>query len=156
TSINFNFRDELELHVSRFARLFLGVDSQLGDLDNDVRAPPIPTSGIMDPIDPTTVVSFTDPHHAYFNPAAYAEAEIAAAPTVRLLAGVRADYFSLMASRRGAATVTPRASVRIQAHPRIALRAGFGYYSTPPRGYSIVPGFGNPDLRPETWLHATA
>jgi hypothetical protein len=71
---------------------------------------------------------------------------------LQLLAGVRLDWFS----RSDAWAFNPRASARFELHPRIALRAGVGQYTSQPRGYVILPGFGNPDLRPEAWLHASA
>ena len=120
------------------------MDAQFGWLNNVVRAPPIPTSGIMDPIDPATVVSYTD-DRAFANPGAYAEVELDAAQSLRVLAGVRFDHFGIL----GASTVSPRAMTRIELHPRAVARVGFGLYATPPRGYYIVPGFGNPDLDPD-------
>jgi hypothetical protein len=62
------------------------------------------------------------------------------------------DYFGLLR----ATTVNPRTSLRWALNDRLVFRAGYGLYSTPPRGYYIVPGFGNPDLAPEHWQHITA
>jgi outer membrane cobalamin receptor len=36
------------------------------------------------------------------------------------------------------------------------VRGAIGSYSTIPRGYVVIPGFGNPDLGPERWWHGTA
>ncbi len=149
-SYNFNLRDELEVRFSRNARLFVGIDSVYAFLDNNVRAPPLPSNGIQDPIDPTTVVNYREQATA-FNPGAYAEVEIDAHRSLRLLAGVRIDSYS----RLHAVTVNPRMSARLQVHPRVVMRAGFGLYGTPPRGFYVVPGFGNPTLQPERWLHTT-
>ncbi len=146
-----SFRDELELHPSRNTRVFLGTDTQFGFVDNDVRAPPLPVNGIADPIDPSTVVSYRD-QRWFANPAAYLEAEIDATRAVRILAGVRVDHFGLLRST----SINPRSMVRIALGDRVVARVGFGLYSTPPRGYSIVPGFGNPALEPENWQHYTA
>lgn len=150
-SVVFNLRDELEVRLSRHARIFFGLDSQYGYLDNVVRAPPLPTNGIQDPIDPATVVSYAD-QRSFFNPASYVDAEIDATRALRILAGVRLDHFGLL----NATTVNPRSMLRLALGDRIAARAGYGIYSTPPRGYYIVPGFGNPALRPESWQHITA
>ena len=149
-SYNINFRDELEAHLSSRARVFIGIDSLGGHLDNDVHAPPLPANGIMDPVDPTTIVSYRA-QGPFFNPAAYAETEIDATRDLRVLAGVRVDSYSLL----NAVTVNPRMSARYAVHPRVVLRTGWGLYGTPPRGYFIVPGFGNPTLQPERWLHGT-
>jgi TonB family protein len=146
-----SLRDELELGLGPRARLFLGLDAQAAYSDNAVRAPPVSNNGITDPIDPSTVVTYID-RRSYLNPAAYLEAEVDPVDALRVLAGVRVDHYGLL----GATTLNPRAMARLTLHPRLALRAGAGLYGTPPRGWAIIPGFGNPDLQPEQWVHATA
>lgn len=145
-----NLRDEIELRVGRQTKLFLGTDTQVGLFDNVVHAPPVSTNGIVDPIDPSTIVHYTD-QRRFFNTGLYAETEIHPTNTLRLQPGIRVDHYSLL----GATTVDPRITVRIAPHPNVTLRTGLGLYSTPPRGWTIIPGFGNPDLQPERWIHTT-
>jgi TonB family protein len=148
-ALNLSLRDELDLRVSAAARVLVGLDVQGLLSDDQVRAPPVATSGVSDPISPATLVTYRAVRTAV-NPGLYAELELAPAPTVKLLAGVRADYLSY-AQR---ATVDPRASMRWAVSRRIAVRAGLGGYSSAPRGYATLPGFGNTSLAPERWVHA--
>ncbi|MBL8684029.1 MAG: TonB-dependent receptor [Myxococcales bacterium] len=148
-ALNLSLRDELDLRVSAAARVLLGVDVQGLLSDDQVRAPPVATSGLSDPISPATLVTYRAVRAAV-NPAVYGELELAPSPTVKLLAGVRADYLSY--ARR--ATIDPRASLRWALSRRVAVRAGLGGYSSAPRGYATLPGFGNTALAPERWVHA--
>lgn len=146
-----SLRDELDLRVSRALRVYAGVDVITGTTRADVRAPPLSSSGITDPTGATGTVRYADAY-AYVNPAGYVEAELTPWPSLRVLAGVRVDHFS----RFDATRVDPRMALTARIHPRVDLRAGLGSYSTPPRGYFVIPGFGNPALQPERWLHAGA
>lgn len=150
-ALNVSVRDELDLRLSSSARLLLGLDAQGLVSDDQVRAPPVSTSGLTDPISPATLVTYRAVRTAV-NPSLYAELELAPTRSVRVLAGARADYLSYAQSL----TVDPRVSARWAVHPRVALRAGLGGYASAPRGYASLPGFGNPALRPERWLHAGA
>ncbi|MDP3274854.1 MAG: TonB-dependent receptor [Deltaproteobacteria bacterium] len=146
-----SLRDELDYTLSRTARLFVGLDVQALRSDDRVQAPPTSPSGLADPISATTLVQYQALRVA-LNPALYTELALDPTPTVHVLAGIRAEHFSLARS----STVDPRASAQWMVHPRVALRGALGGYSTPPKGYASIPGFGNPDLRPERWLHASA
>lgn len=146
-----SLRDELDLRLSRAVRLYVGLDLIAGSTDANVRAPPIATTGITDPIGATGTVRFAD-RYGFVNPAGYLELELSPTPALRVLVGGRVDHFS----RYDATRVDPRLSLTARLHPRADLRAGVGSFSAPPRGYFVIPGFGNPALQPERWLHATA
>lgn len=146
-----SLRDELDARLSRAVRVTAGVDLVAGETDAAVRAPPLSTTGITDPVGATGTVRFED-RYAFINPAGFIEAELAPARALRVTAGLRADHFS----RFDATRLDPRATLVVRAHERVELRAGVGSYSAPPRGYFVLPGFGNPSLQPERWLHATA
>ncbi len=146
-----SLRDELDARLSQAVRLYAGVDVIAGITDADVRAPPLSTTGITDPVGATGTVRFAD-RYAYLNPAGYLELELTPIPAVRALVGARVDHFS----RFDATRVDPRASITLRLHARADLRVGAGSYSAPPRGYFVLPGFGNPALQPERWAHVTA
>jgi len=150
-ALTLSVRDELDARLSRAVRLYAGLDVIAGITDAQVRAPPVSTTGIADPVGATGTVRYAD-RYGYLNPAGYLEVELTPVPALRVLAGLRVDRFS----RFDATRVDPRASLTARLHARADLRAGVGSYSAPPRGYFVLPGFGNPALQPERWLHATA
>jgi outer membrane receptor protein involved in Fe transport len=150
-AFNVSIRDELELRVSEHARLLLGIDAQALVSDDEVRAPPVRTSGLTDPISPTTLVTYRA-LRTVINPAGFAEVQLSPVRMLRILAGARCDYFSYAM----ASSIDPRVSVRWAAHPTIAVRVAIGSYTSAVRGYASLPGFGNPSLRPERWIHAGA
>ncbi len=150
-ALNASVRDELDLRVSDVARLMLGLDVQALVSDDEVRAPPVSTSGLTDPVSATTLVTYRA-LRTTVNPAAFAEIELTPSRALRVLAGARVDYLSYAM----ATTVDPRVSARWSVRPGLAVRAALGGYASAPRGYASLPGFGNPALRPERWLHAGA
>jgi hypothetical protein len=149
TTTTFALRDEVDARLGRHARITAGLDLQAGSTAVALRAPPLSTNGITDPVGATGTVALRDTW-SFLNPAGFVEVALDPTARVRLLAGIRFDYFS----RFDRATVDPRVSLTARLHPRLTLRAGLGTYSTPPRGYAVLRGFGNPDLTPERWLHA--
>lgn len=146
-----SLRDELDARLSRHARLYLGLDVQGGRSVTAITAPPLSANGVDDaPVSARLVRDAAT--RDFINPAAYVELALDPTPTLHLLAGLRVDGFS----RRWAWSVDPRVTLRWQAHPRVALRAGLGQFTTTPRSYTVLPNFGNPALALERWLHASA
>lgn len=146
-----SIRDELEARLSAHARLYAGFDVQVGRSRTAITAPPLTANGIDDaPVSSRLVRD--EATRTFVNPAAYLEVALDPTPALHVLAGVRVDGFS----RQWEWSIDPRVTARVQLHPRVALRAGFGQYTTTPRGYTVLPNFGNPSLRLERWLHATA
>lgn len=143
-------RDELELRLGAWARLFAGVDAVLGDSDVSLAAPPLAANGVTDPTGATGLARYNGAL-PFFNPAAHAEVELDDGRRWRALLGVRVDHFS----RSDTFTVDPRVSGLFRVNPRLGVRGAIGAYSTIPRGYQVIPGFGNPDLAPERWWHGT-
>lgn len=150
-AFNVSVRDELDLRISEQARLLLGLDAQALVSDDEVRAPPVSTSGLTDPVSPTTLVTYRALRTA-INPAAFAELELTPVRALRMLAGARFDYLSYAM----ASSIDPRVSARWTVHPKLSLRAAIGGYTSAVRGYASLPGFGNPSLRPERWMHTGA
>lgn len=148
TTTTVSVRDELDLRLDAHARLYAGLDVQAGHSDASLLAPPLSPNGVDDAPVRARLVRY-EASRDFFNPAAYAELALEPSRAFNLLAGVRVDRYS----RTGDITVDPRLSARLVVHRRVALRGGFGAYSTTPRGYMTLPGFGNPSLRAERWLH---
>lgn len=151
TTRQLSLRDELELRLGPWARLFAGIDAILGETDATLAAPPLSATGITDPTGATGLARYQGTT-GFLNPAAHAELELDDRRRWRALLGVRVDRFS----RSDSLTVDPRASGLWRPHPRLGVRGALGSYSTIPRGYVVIPGFGNPDLGPERWWHGTA
>ncbi|MBI2896833.1 MAG: TonB-dependent receptor [Deltaproteobacteria bacterium] len=157
-SIHFDFesllatlRDELDAPIGPHARLRLGVDVQTGAIDTNVRAPQPPDPReTQNPIYGQEVKSYDD-ERFLTNIGAYAELALEPAAGLSLTAGARFDHLGLI----GANVVDPRAGFRWQAHSRLVMKGGLGLYSQPPRGFEVVPGFGNPDLEAERGVHYT-
>ncbi len=144
-----SLRDELELRLGRRGRLFVGLDLQAGRSSAVLVAPPLSPDGITDPTGATGLVAYNS-EYGFVNPGAYVEAELEPTSALRFLTGVRVDHYS----RFDSTTVDPRFTVQLRPAPRWVLRTGLGTYSSPPRGYVVLPGFGNPGLRPERWTHS--
>ncbi len=151
TTYGLSVRDELEARISPAWNLAAGADIQSGSVTAAVTAPPLSTNGITDPTLPGQTVRY-NATRAFFNPALWAETVVTPGRGVELRAGLRADGYSATNS----ITLDPRVTVRVPLGGPVTLRAGFGMFSTPARGYETLPGFGNPDLTPEHWSHGTA
>lgn len=142
-------RQELDVPVTSVARVRMGLDAQGGPLDTEVRAPQPPDNReASTPVFGQPIQSYDDGRFL-LNFAAFAELALSPGGGVELVAGARVDRFGLI----DAVTIDPRASIRWRATSRLVWKAGLGVYSQPPRGYEVVPGFGNPDLEPERGVH---
>lgn len=156
SSIHFDFasslvtlRQELEAPLSQVARLRIGLDVQSGPLDTEVRAPQPPDNrNASTPVFGQPIKTYDDGRFL-LNAAAFAEVSLTPGAGFELVAGARVDHFGLI----DAVTLDPRASLRWRATSRLVFKAGLGVYSQPPRGYEVVPGFGNPDLEAERSVH---
>jgi hypothetical protein len=143
-------RDELDARLGSRARLYVGIDAQGGRSDASITAPPLNTNGIEDAPLRGRLVRYADTRN-FLNTGLYAEVALAPSSSIRVLAGIRADWFSRLSQWN----IDPRVSAQWTVHPSVALRAGFGGYTSTPRGYTVLPGFGNPWLPLVHWQHAT-
>jgi TonB family protein len=80
-------------------------------------------------------------------PALFANAIVKPLESVRVVAGARADWNSVMKK----AWFDPRLSAHWQLNERVAFKGALGLYHQPPdyRQGQLSPNFGNPDLLPE-------
>ena len=142
-------RQELEVPMSRVARFRFGLDAQGGPLDTEVRAPQPPDNrDASTPVYGQPIKTYDDGRFL-LNFGAYAEVSLSPGEGLDLVAGGRVDRLGLIDE----VTVDPRASIRWRATSRLVLKAGLGVYSQPPRGYEVVPGFGNTGLAAERGVH---
>lgn len=145
-----NLRDELSVTLAPWAKVFFGADLQAGVTEVDLLAPPLAVGGITDPVGATGLVRLNG-QWSFVDPGGYVELE-ARGRLGHAILGLRVDGFS----RFAAVTIDPRLSAEWRVTHGVSLRAGLGSYSAPPRGYTVLEGFGNPDLTTERWVHGTA
>ena len=88
----------------------------------------------------------------WWSPAAFAELELRAWPSLLLVPGVRFDYFS----RIDEWTAEPRVSARQSLGKSVVLKAGVGLFHQEPDFGEDYPGFGNPALHTEKAWHYAA
>lgn len=89
-----------------------------------------------------------------FEPGLFAEAVWRPLSGLKLVAGARADYDSLM----GEGWLDPRAALFLEPFPSTTLKAAAGLFHQPPdyRQGQLSPKFGNPELSPEGAAHYSA
>lgn len=124
-----------------------GVDFQLYPYLLELQSPPLPQLGqIPDPFASRRLIADRSTT-VMAEPAVFAEATWKPHQTLKLIAGVRADYNSVMND----AWVDPRVSVLWQPTERLLFKGGAGIYHQPPdwRQGLLSKKFGNPDLLPE-------
>jgi TonB family protein len=87
-----------------------------------------------------------------FQPAIYVESILQPMDKLRLVLGMRLDYYDEI----GKMSADPRAVAIYELTEGTRLKAGLGLYSQPPGFAESLPGIGNPDLTPMRSLHASA
>ncbi len=140
-------RTELGWRLIPGLRLNLGTDIHYAPYRVELRLPEQPASQSQPTartaFQPLTEVETSETH---LQPAAYAE--LVATPTValRVIGGVRVDYYRTIDH----VDVSPRLSARydlVRAPERTTLKGGVGLFTQPPPPELVLPGFGTPGLR---------
>ena len=153
-------RDELRLTLAPFLSLIVGVDFQFGNVDYAIALPRFSgedgsrdqsSSGAGDTGRPNfgTQGVLTQSSTPLMYPAFYTEVEIQPVKGLRLIPGLRLDYFSTT----GDLAPSPRFVARWQAWKTVTLKGGIGVFNQPPVPGSTEPLFGNPDLTYEKARH---
>ncbi len=150
-----SLRDELRVRFSKSFGIRLGLDSQIGHVDLRLKVP----IDIPRPEDPPgstghgSKLELSDfyTNHWTVEPAFYLELDWKFLSTLRLLGGVRADYYS--ESKEG--TLDPRVSLIWSPTKRWNITGTVGLFSQPPGGAEISEVFGNPEVRAEHAIHYT-
>ena len=146
----FNARYELGHTLSRFLRLDMGYDIIAGPSSEYIN---VQSRG-------NTFALQSSSQQIQIHPATYIEAEITPVPHLRLVPGVRADWFSDIQHRDHSAAVFLH---RWELGYGFALRGGVGLYAEPPTAQqnaqlqqnSAIPGemLGTPNLLPQRAMH---
>ncbi|MEI8254794.1 MAG: TonB-dependent receptor [Deltaproteobacteria bacterium] len=157
SSFPINVRYELSHTFSRFLRGHFGFDIAAGPGT-------VSFSGLrFDPGSPVGDISnaqriASDINTFAYRPSAYIETEITPVPGLRVVPGLRIDWFREI----NAAIAQPRASFRWEVLRNFAVRGGVGLYAQPPSfaqstnaPNTFFPGqtIGNQNLRPSRAMH---
>lgn len=124
-----------------------GADLQVIPYTLEIQSPPLPQAGqIPDPFASRRLI-YDSTTIAMAEPAVFGEATWKPHESLKLIAGFRTDYNSVM----NKAWFDPRFSVLWQATDRLLFKGGAGIYHQPPdwRQGLLTKKFGNPDLLPE-------
>lgn len=146
-------RLEYSKKINKGITLNAGLDMFSGLYDVRVRgpAPPRPGEPPNQPFSTRAVQEVQDKGVAY-QPAAYLEAEIVPHPNVRLVPGVRLDYFKTTDQF----DVSPRFNGRFdikREFPRSTIKTGVGFYHQPPQFQEAGKPYGNPRLKSNRAIH---
>jgi TonB family protein len=145
-------RDTARLRLSKAITLVAGADGILQHWMANVRMPMPPREGRdQQNVDLTqTHEAIADENH--WLPGAFAGAEVAPAPGLLLVPGLRFDYFSKIKD----ATFAPRLSARYAVSGRVTVKGGAGLYYQEPTIDESNESFGNPLLRATRAIHYAA
>lgn len=153
-SVPIYLRDELELDLDDAFTLRTGLDSEVDYAKYAIRAPDvIPMEGEpMDPLSSNTDTLEVRGKDWFVRPGWYAEAEVRPIPSLRLINGLRLDYYQ----RLEELAVDPRFATRFEVVPGTVIKGGVGLFHQPPDEASSEPPFGNPDIGLITAIHYSA
>lgn len=133
---NFNLVAGLDLYYAPFDITYNG--PQVGQTEGD---------GNDDGIEEDVSLDTSD---RFLQPAIYVEGQFNLEP-VRVVAGLRADYYDLIESW----AIDPRISAFVDITPTTRLKAGVGLFSQDPAPNESNPQLGNPNLEPMRALHTS-
>jgi TonB family protein len=139
--------------LGKGATLNTGLDIYSGLFKAHVRipAPPRPGQPPNQPFSTRTVVE-QELSASIYQPAAYAELELAPTPRARIVPGARLDYLIV----NNEWVLSPRVNGRydlISGYPRTTLKGGVGVFHQPPQVQESIPPFGNSELGASRALH---
>jgi TonB family protein len=140
-------RFEYTKKLAKGVVLDAGVDMLAGFYDVNVRLPAAPRPG-EPPNQPfsTRTVAEQRLTGAAYTPAAYLEAELTPDPRLRIVPGVRLDYFNITRAYDFSPRVNARFDIKKE-FPRTTLKGGVGLYHQPPQFQEVSKPFGNPNLK---------
>ncbi|MBL8955175.1 MAG: TonB-dependent receptor [Myxococcaceae bacterium] len=149
-------RNYLEMELAPWLSLNAGLDLYMFWVKSTSQSPPssfFKPNAIPDPYVSRSLVT-QQTTTFYGEPAIFAEAVIKPLPSLKIVAGIRADYETYM--KRG--WIDPRLAVFWQPWEDITLKAAAGLYHQQPdhRVGTLSPVYGNPALLPEAAGHYMA
>jgi hypothetical protein len=146
----FAVRDTLSIRATDAVTVRYGLDIEVIAGRISVALPRPPREGDVPlGLDPASVIEARE-RALFYQPAHFAEVEVEPIESLRIVAGVRNEYYRT--GRNWA--VDGRFAVRWQALDRWLLKGGVSNHHTPPFFDERSESYGNPDLRPEHAIHA--
>lgn len=147
-----SWRSDVRAKLAKDTTLIAGMDYLYATYDVKLKAPPPPEPGQTPGpyfARPSREISGTG---ALYRPALYWMLDISPIKGLKLLPGVRLDYF------RDTSTweIGPRFAARydiVQGFPRTTLKGGAGIYHQPPQPQEAIAPFGTPGLAPSRATH---
>ncbi len=140
-------RAELSRRFSKEVVVNVGADAYAALAEVAIRAPSPPRPG-EPPGQPFSTRSITEvalDSRAFF-PAVYAEAELLPHPRMKIVPGVRAEYYNI----EDRIDVSPRVNARfalVPEFPKTTLKGGVGIFQQPPQFQEAIPPIGTEGLR---------
>lgn len=130
--------------------LSVGTDIELGMVDAFIRFPRVPREGSPSmEFDVNETLTAEIDGNVLISPAFFVEGELEPVAGLKILPGLRYDYFQQV--ERG--LVQPRLTARHQLSDQWVAKGGVGLFAQPPTYEETDPTFGNPDLRLERAIH---
>ena len=86
----------------------------------------------------------------------FLDKKLSIAPQIRLDTYVWSSFRTGTEYNHGHFQAEPRLQLRYQVHPKVALKLAVGKYSQAPDPTALLPGFGNPAVKPPSGLHYVA
>ena len=144
TQVPIFIRDEVAIDTGPYFGLRTGIDAEVGWAKWDVRTPmQLPTEGEQfDPLTANEEVLATSGKTWYTRPAWYAELEMKAIEDLRLIYGLRIDYYALVQK----VGIDPRFVARYEIVDGTTLKGGIGMFHQPPGPEQADKDWGNPEL----------
>jgi TonB family protein len=149
-------RTELTTRITNGVTMHTGLDMLWGPASVDVRLPPFPEPGEPDPGPFATRPPVQVSTKVYqYRPAAYVEWELTPYRRLKLVPGLRVDYFR----DTERFDLNPRFNGRfavVEGYPKTTLKGGMGMFSKPPEFAESVAPFGTPGVRSNKATHYSA
>jgi TonB family protein len=144
TQVPIFLRDEVAIDTGPWFGLRTGIDAEVGWAKWNVITPMlIPTEGEqIDPLTANETVLATSGRQWYFRPAWYAELEMKAIEDLRLIYGLRVEYYALVQQ----IGIDPRFVARYEIVDGTTLKGGIGMFHQPPSVDQSEADWGNPNL----------
>jgi TonB family protein len=143
TSHVLGLREDLSRAVAPWFKLDLGLDGELRFDRFGLDVPMAPERRTYGR--PALTAATVDRRQNNLAAALYVEAVVDLAPTVRIVPGVRGDWFRYAGEDRFSGD--PRVVLRWTRRPGQAFRLGAGIFHQPPQPQELDPEYGNPGLR---------
>jgi hypothetical protein len=144
-------RSAWTLELARGLALRGGVDATAAAVQIALETPQQPKEGQpQTPVSTSPTLSLKK-KTGQQEPAAFLELRWEPAPSVLVLPGVRADYYSQIDH----GSLDPRIGARWEVIPGTTLKAGVGLFHQAPSEDESAPDVGNPHLKPEAALHSS-